>query len=255
MNNRGRFAIVDGVRGVAILLMFVYHFTWDLSYFGFSDADLFGDPFWIGFVWLIVSIFLSVSGFAFALAEHRGTPPGARIRRLVLIGVCAGLVSLATYIVDAHSFVFFGILHHVFLASLLLLLLRSLPSSLLLLVGLVCLAAPYLFASDTFAYSWLLWLGLSPYPVLSVDYVPLIPWVAAPLFGLVAGRRAVQAERLQRLFIWRPEDPIGKTVRLLGRHSLLVYVIHQPILFGGLWLYVAANTQSKFQLIGAANSA
>ncbi len=241
MNSRARFAVVDGVRGIAILLMFVYHFSWDLSYFGFSQADLFHDPFWLVFAWVIAGIFLFISGFAFTLAEHRGTAPGARIRRLALIGVCAGLVSLSTYAIDPRSFVFFGILHHIFLASLLLLLLRSLPSWLLALVGLLCVAAPHLFTPVIFANSWLLWVGLSPDPVNSVDYVPVIPWLALPLLGLITGRRVLREERLPALFNWQPEHPLGKSVRLLGRHSLLVYVIHQPILFGALWLYVIAS--------------
>ena len=241
MTSRARFAFVDGVRGIAILLMFIYHFTWDLSYFGFSQVNLFSDPFWLVFARVIVSMFLFVSGFAFALAEQRGTSPSARIRRLALVGVCAGLVSLSTYIIDARSFIFFGILHHIFLASLVLLLLRSLPSPLLALAGLACIVAPYLVAPVAFANFWLLWVGLSPYPVISVDYVPALPWLAVPLLGLIAGRWAVGAEKIPALFHWRPAGPVGKTVRLLGRRSLLIYMIHQPILFGGLWLYVVAS--------------
>ena len=241
MNSRPRFAFVDGVRGIAILLMFVYHFSWDLSYFGFSQADLFNDPFWLAFARVIVSMFLFVSGFAFVLAEQRGTTPRARIRRLALVGAAAGLVSLSTYVIDARSFIFFGILHHIFLASLLLLLLRSLPSPILALAGLLCIVAPYVIAPAAFANSWLLWVGLSPEPVISVDYVPILPWLAVPLLGLIAGRWLVRAEHMPPPFHWRPGPPIGKTVRLLGRHSLLIYLLHQPILFGGLWLYVMAN--------------
>jgi len=81
--------------------------------------------------------------------------------------------------------------------------------------------------------SLLLPLGLAPASFSSVDYFPLLPWMAPILFGTAAGN-LLYNRKLLRFHL-----PPGKELRLLtapGRVSLWIYLLHQPILLAGLWL-------------------
>ncbi len=233
---RTRFASIDMMRGAAILLMFIYHFSWDLTFFGYASFDLFNDPFWLIFARFIVAIILLVMGMAQIMARGRGTGLNAKVfsKRLGIILLCAAGVSGATYFVDAGSFVFFGILHHIALASILLIGAVRLPSAAIAVLTAFCFAAPWFLAHGIFSAGSLLWIGLSPVAPVSVDYVPLFPWFGIPLLGLLVGRALVPGGTV---LSWNPDHGLWHLVRCAGRHSLLLYMIHQPILFGGLYAF------------------
>ncbi len=242
---RPRYASIDMARGVAILLMFVYHFSWDLTFFGYASFQLFTDPWWILFARFIVAIILLVMGMAQIMVRDRG--PGLNwqifIRRLAIVALCAGLVSAVTYLIDAGSYIFFGILHHIVLASILLLGAVLLPTPALIALAVFCFAAPWLLVDSgfldgsLFSTPWLLWAGLAPSPPPSVDYVPLVPWFGIPLAGVILGRLMVHGGHGAALLAWHPSHPLALLVRWVGRRSLLLYMIHQPILFGGLYAF------------------
>ena len=235
---RPRYALIDAARGVAILLMIVYHFSWDLTFFGLADFRIFTDPWWIWFANVIVSIILGVMGVSQVIARRRGLTAMAFFRRFGLIAAAAGAVSLATYWLDPATYVFFGILHHVALASVILAGAIFLPSPALVLLAVLILAAPGYLTHPAFAADWLLWVGLSPVPPASVDYVPLAPWLAVPLLGVVAGRWMFRDGSTPAALAWDPAHKLPKLLRLAGRHSLALYLLHQPILYGGLYLFM-----------------
>ena len=236
---RPRYALIDTVRGVAILLMFVYHFSWDLTFFGFAQFQIFSNPYWIWFAKIIASIILFVMGVSQVMARRRGLTPKAYFRRLGFIAACAGVVSLTTYQIDPATYVFFGILHHVALASVILAALIYLPTSALIVLATLCVVAPNFLASPIFSADWLLWTGLSTSQPVSVDFVPLVPWFSVLLLGVVLGRLMFSDGTVPKLFMWQPSNPLTRLVCLAGRYSLLLYMIHQPFLFGGLYLFVA----------------
>ena len=233
---RPRYALIDAARGVAIVLMIVYHFSWDLTFFGLASFRVFTDPWWIGFATVIVIVILAVMGISQVMARRRGLTVMASFRRLGLVAASAGAVSLATFWMDPGTFVFFGILHHIALASILIAGALFLPSPALVVLAALTLAAPRFLAHPVFAADWLLWVGLAPAPPASVDYVPLAPWFAVPLLGVVAGRWMFQGDSDPAALGWRPAHPLTKLLRLAGRHSLALYLLHQPILYGGLYL-------------------
>jgi uncharacterized membrane protein len=235
---RPRHALIDMARGTAILLMFVYHFSWDLTFFGYARFQLFTDPFWIWFAYVIVSIFLAVMGVAQVMARNRDLNSRTFFRRLALIVGAAAIVTAATYWMDPATFIFFGVLHHVALASILLLAVIHLPSALLIALALATLAAPHYLQASVFAEPWLLWVGLSPEGVQSVDYVPLLPWFAVPMAGVVLGRWMVR-NGVPGYLSWDPVHFSARGVRWVGRNSLVLYLVHQPIFFGGLYVVAA----------------
>jgi len=224
------------LRGVAILAMVVYHFSWDLTFFGLANFRIFEDPGWIWFARLIAGTFLFVIGVAQVMAQQRGFSAHAFWRRFALVAGCAAIISAGTYAVDPRTFIFFGILHHIALASLLLWPCLRLPTVALIALALICFAAPDFLTGEMFAPAWLAWTGLAPYIVESVDFVPLFPWFGVGLAGVIAGRMILRDGRLPPALDWSDAALPARLLRLAGRHSLLIYMLHQPILFGALYL-------------------
>jgi uncharacterized membrane protein len=111
-----------------------------------------------------------------------------------------------------------------------------LPALVTLAVAAFVAAAPYFLRSEIFDYPALWWVGLSSVNPRSNDYVPLFPWFSAILAGLAVAKIAGRAgwlDRLGRLSLPRWSWPL----QWAGRHSLAVYLIHQPVLIGSLWLF------------------
>jgi uncharacterized membrane protein len=240
MNNvsgkHSRYVIFDVIRGVAILLMIVYHFSWDLTFFGLANFQIFTDHWWIWFANIIVIMILGVMGISQVMARQRAFNLSSFLRRFAQITASAAAVSLATWYMDPGTYVFFGILHHIALASVLITGAILLPSVLLVILAALVFAAPHYFVIDVFAADWMLWLGLSPSPPSAVDYVPMAPWFAVPLLGIVVGRWFFNSDQAQVLLAWQPQFPLLHGVRLAGRHSLMIYLVHQPVLYGALYL-------------------
>jgi uncharacterized membrane protein len=132
------------------------------------------------------------------------------------------------------TFITFGILHFIALASVLARPLASRPR-LALALGLVAMAAGLTLSHPFFDSRATSWLGFVTRKPPTQDYVPLFPWIGVVLTGIAAGH--VLADRG-----FAPLAPLARApaaLRWLGRHSLAVYMVHQPILMGALWTALA----------------
>ena len=239
-DDRGpRIVAVDALRGLAIGAMILYHFAWDLSYFGFTSVDVAGDLWWTAFARVIASTFVGLVGVSLALATRHGLRRRSYLWRLALIIGAALLVTFGTWWALPQSFVFFGILHLIAFASLAALPFLLLPSPILLLIGIAIFSLPIFFTHEIFNYPLLWWIGLSAgAPIETIDYVPVFPWFAMTLFGIVAGRLLIGAPRDNWFVGWLPSGIFGRLVVLAGRWSLVIYLVHQLLLFGLLSLVV-----------------
>lgn len=232
MEHTQRIHHLDALRGLAVAMMIAYHFCFDLDYFGVIDADLNNDPFWLGARTLIVTLFLAVMGVSLQLAHRQGIRWRPVTRRFALLAGCAALVTLATWALFPHSYVFFGILHFIALASLLGL--PFLNRRWLALGGGLALLAVGLFWSHPFfdKAPWQ-WLGLMTHKPLTEDYVPLLPWFGVVLLGMATGTALTSATAKRSRVGWQG------ALTWAGRHSLPIYLLHQPLLLG--LLYVVVN--------------
>lgn len=226
----------DVARGLAVLAMLVFHLGWDLAHFGYIDPEI---PY--GFAYrlfghAIALAFLFVAGVSLVLAHGDGFRPRAYWRRLALLGAAALLVTGGTYFAFPDAFVFFGILHCIAAASLLALPFLFLPfpaafAGAAALVGLSVFAQGRFFDAPMF---W--WTGLSTFEPPTNDYRPLAPWAGALLAGVGAGKLAGVGGAAHA-------DSRGgaaaRGVAILGRHSLSLYLLHQPVFFAG---FMAAAT-------------
>jgi uncharacterized membrane protein len=238
----GRIELVDLARGIALLAMFVYHFAYDLSYFRLIRVDVVSDPGWRIFARLIAGSFLAIVGFSLVLATRKGFDRGNYLRRLALVACAAILVTCATWFALPDIFIFFGILHHIALASVLALPFLFLPTAAIALTAVVVFALPFILGQDVFTQDWLSFLGFGPWP-LTADFVPVFPWFGCVLAGMALARIALPKAQESSWGRWRATSAPAKVIVLGGRNSLFVYLVHQPLFIGALFLFMQATGQ------------
>lgn len=230
-----RIEAIDLARGVALVAMAIYHFTWDLEFFGYADPGLTATGGWRIFARCIAGSFLFLVGVSLMLAHGERFRAKGYLRRLALVAGAAAAISIATWIAVPDGFIFFGILHQIALASVLGLAFLRVPAVLTLLVAAAVVAAPFFLRSEFFDHPAWWWLGLSSTNPRSNDYVPLFPWFGAVLAGLAAAKLAGSAGLLDRLARMQP-GRWSAPLQFAGQHSLTVYLIHQPLLIGCVWV-------------------
>lgn len=253
---RARIGAIDTARGLALIAMAVYHFSWDLSYFGYVDPVMVTHGGWKIFARTIASSFLILVGVSLVLAHGSGIRWRKFGLRLAEIIAAAALITLATYYFSPDSYIFFGILHEIALASLLGLAFLRLPPLILFALAAFFVAAPWYLARPAFDHPALWWIGLSTINPRTNDYVPLFPWFGPVLLGIGLARLAIASGALKvaaRLSA-RPAR-LDRGLRFIGRHALAFYLLHQPILFGLVFLFAQvhpAPRPSRTELFGHA---
>ncbi len=239
-----RIPAIDVARGVAVVAMVVYHAAWDLSALRLVATDVTAEPAWQAFARAIAGTFLFLAGAGLVLAHGERLRLRAFLRRLAALVVAAGLVTLGTWLVFPESYVFFGILHAIAVASVLALPFARLPALGAVGAALAIAAVPFLPPPPFADWPALRFLGLGPVPATN-DWVPVFPWAAAVFAGVVAaklGRAGLAA--------LPPPGRVGRGLAALGRHSLVIYLLHQPILFGALWGVAALTGPNPEALSG-----
>ncbi len=234
--NPARFDRLDALRGVAIVWMAVFHFFFDLNHFGLlvPPQRFLADPFWTVQRSCIVSLFLFCAGLGQAAALHAGQTRGRFWKRWLQIFDCAVLVSVGSALMFPKTWISFGVLHGIVVMLLLLRLLAPLGRGLWL-VGLVALLLPQFVEHAMFDSRWMNWVGLVTRKPVTEDYVPVLPWLGVMCWGLASGRW---------LLTHRPALLGGRVpallqpLALLGRWSLSFYMLHQPVLIGGILAYL-----------------
>jgi len=225
---------IDFLRGLAIILMVGYHLLFDLGEFrgikrflGFS-TDL-SSVAWTVAQYFFAGLFVVLSGTSSTLSRNN-------VRRGLRLLAVSFAVTAATYVFDPSSAIYFGIL-------------QCLAFSMLIYgaafekAGPVACAAwgalvfglgavlPILKKGLAVRFDWLLPLGITSPSFSSFDYFPLIPWLGIFLIGSALGKSVYASRR--SLLPW----PLPKTfVNAAGRHSLLIYIVHQPVIMGVLYI-------------------
>ena len=233
---RGRIAAIVVARGVALIAMAIYHLAWDLEFFGYAERGLTAAGGWKIFARSIASSFLFLVGVSLFLAHRNGVRWPGFWRRWAMVVAAALAISIGTWFASRETFIFFGILHQIALASLLGLLFLRLPALAILAIAAFVIATPFVFRADLFNHPALWWVGLSSVNPRSNDYVPLFPWFGAVLIGIAAAKLGSAAGIFEQMRQWR----LGRwsqPLTFIGRHSLAFYLIHQPVLIGLVWLF------------------
>ncbi len=210
-----------------MILMAIYHFCFDLNYFGVLNYDFNHDSFWLMFRAVIMTLFTGLVGVSLSLS-------GANIKsasykkRLGKLFACAVTITVVTSFVFPQSWVFFGILHFIFFASLLGPILVRAPW-MCLGIGIVFVIMPAVYTSFIFMQPSLIILGLSPIKPMTEDFAPILPWLGVTMIGVFIGHIVKKYPR-------RMLTAEIKSLSTLGHYSLRFYMIHQLVLFPIAWL-------------------
>ncbi|WP_158815272.1 DUF1624 domain-containing protein [Methylocapsa sp. S129] len=234
-----RIVAIDVGRGAALIGMAIYHLSWDFAHFHLAPPDFPVTPPMRLFSHAVAGAFLVLAGASLALAHRNEMRPAAFWRRLAIVGGAAALVSGASYVFAPQQAIFFGILHCIAVASLLAAPLLRLPVWIALALSVIVFAAPLLIASPAFNPPALVWLGLGTIPPQTLDWRPLMPWSGGVFLGLALTRLNIQRLIASPLARWRPAAVPGRALAWAGRHSLAIYLTHQPILFAILLAFTS----------------
>ena len=233
----GRIDLLDAVRGIAVLGMVAFHLDWDLAYFGYVQTPPMASSAWSAFGQIVATAFLMLSGVGLVLARGRGLPHA--LGRIARIAGCAAAITAMTAWLFPQEVVSFGILHCIAATNLIALPLLRTRVAWVMAVAAAALLAPVLLTTGLTEGSPWWWLGISTAVPRTLDYRPLLPWLGFTLLGVVTGRN-LPLNSIHRLTRPWMASPLWRALGLVGRHSLLTYLMHQPVLFGLLWLVTPA---------------
>jgi uncharacterized membrane protein len=249
-----RVPVIDVARACALAAMAGYHSLWDLGYLRLTAENYALTPVGRLCAEIIAGSFLMLVGVGLVLMNGRGVQIRPTLLRLARISSAALLVTVGTWIAFPDAYVFFGVLHCIAVSSVLGLpfLFAPLPVTALAAAA-VLTAAHYVHAAVLDAPA-LYFLGLGAGTPRTNDYVPLVPWFGLVLAGIVLGRLALPALARSRLGAWTPRSRFGRVAGFAGRHSLVIYLVHQPVLLAlltGLVTVTGANPRAGLRAFRA----
>jgi uncharacterized membrane protein len=235
----GRFTEIDLIRGLAVIMMVIYHALFDIYFFTIYPVDV-TTGFWKIFAMITASLFLLLVGISFTISAAKAEVTMDRqnyfmkyLKRGISILLIAILITIVTWLYLGEGYIIFGILH---------------------LIGVSIIIAPFFFHRKAVSlYGGILFivvgillstvrgpfillpLGIYPVSFYSVDYTPIFPWFGLVLIGIYLGellypngKRGYSLPGLSG-YSKLPEFP-GKALSFLGRHSLAIYILHQPVI-------------------------
>lgn len=247
-----RYWELDLLRGVAVGMMVLYHALYDLDFFSGPDIVDIRSGIWPSFAVATASIFLLLVGVSLSIGSARTRILGGdflrrSIRRGTVIFSWGVAITAGTFLLLEEGYVLFGVLHSIGLAIIISSPLARRPR-LALLGGSAAISAGIYLRQLSFESSWFLWLGLVPHGFYSVDYFPLLPWSGVVLVGIFLGSllypQGVRRFPLPDISSRTPARQISSS----GRNSLLIYLLHQPVLIISMELFGVIDIAGRVSL-------
>jgi uncharacterized membrane protein len=212
-----RLGEIDALRGMAIILMVIFHTIVDLKDFYHYPVN-YHNGFWYYLGKSSASLFIFLSGLSATLAT-------SHIRKGSRIFCCGLALTIITWFYSPGWYIRFGILHFLGISLITYPLVNKQKPGTLLLLAIFAVLLGIWAADQIVPWPLLIPLGLLPDGFQTLDYYPLFPWYGIFLIGAAVGKHFYQAGT--SLF---PHVVFPQPLTFLGRHSLAIYLIHQPLL-------------------------
>ena len=239
---------LDALRGITLISMAAYHALWDLVYLFGLRADWYSDT--PGYLWQqsICWCFILLSGFCWGLGKHP-------LKRGLMVFFGGALVTAVTFLVMPAERVVFGVLtligssmllmiplhkllgkippkyapFGILAAGLLFFITRNISRGSLGFEGIHLGTIPAAFYQNIFTA----YLGFPPREFFSTDYFPLFPWFFLFLTGYFIHRSlSPWIQRKRESGNLSPAPAAAKPFCWIGRRSLILYLVHQPVIYG-----------------------
>ncbi len=229
---------VDFLRGIAIVAMVIYHTFFVMNYYRVFMTNL-HTTFWWCFPRMIANTFIFLVGVSLTLSYSRDILTRTHktglykkyMKRGAMIFACGLLITCATFIVIRENYVKFGILHLIGVSIILAYPFVRFKYINLLIAALIIPLGMY-FKTIIIKSPLLLWIGIMPYNFSTVDFFPIFPWSAAVFIGLFVGNILYNDCKRNFKFFNLPKNFLSKAMCYLGKKSLVIYIVHQPIIVG-----------------------
>lgn len=224
---------LDFSRGIFILCVILIHGIYDARVFlgwNFNPPPIYDFIQYNGGI-----LFILLSGICITLGRHF-------LKRGAIVFACGMFVSAVFQImvrlnfIDDSALIYWGILHLLGFCMLSYILLKRLPTWLLGILGVVFIWLGFYFESITPETMWLCPLGLIPYGFATSDFFPIFPYWGWFILGIVLGRILYKEKKTRFPKFPYTAWPI-RAISFCGRHSLWIYLGHQPILYGIMMLF------------------
>ena len=238
-NNASRYVQLDFLRGVAIIAMIIFHFTFDLSYFGFIASDTMYRPNWVLFQKFIAGTFIFVSGISLHLCHGSGIRWAFIKKRLLLVGGAALVISVTTIFAFGDFWIKFGILHCILTCSIMCLVFVDRSFGVILSITIFLGIAVFFVRTPIdlpVGFQWLIETRVQHY---SVDYSPVVPWIFVFSCGIFFSKFNSILNFSAPSFVEQMRDiSLVRSLAYIGQRSLAIYLIHQPLMFLSFHAYL-----------------
>lgn len=210
---------LDFLRGIALILMIYFHILFDMeNIYGFHIITESGINYYIGKFSAI--LFILLSGISSILSRNNTK----RALKLLLFAI---IITIVTQHYNPALNIKFGILHFLGICILLTSIFKNLNKYFLLVYGCMLILFGSFVTSISAPNDYFFFLGITSKNFSSSDYYPLIPWLGIFLFGIALGNTFYSTRR--SVFRCSLKDNF---LSIAGRHTLLLYIIHQPVIIG-----------------------
>jgi uncharacterized membrane protein len=232
-----RFWEIDCLRGFAVFLMLLYHFLYDLNFFGIENIRI-GSGFFLYIGRSAAFLFILISGTALSISHSRALDiemDGIQtenfskyLKRGLKLFSMGLIVTAVTWIFFPGQYIVFGILHFFGVSSVLAYPFLKYGKENLFFSLFFGLVGLYL-QDKTVGFSTLLWLGFMPENFATLDYFPIFPWFGVLLAGIFLGNSLYEGGKRRFEMPKAGKSPLTWFISIIGQHSLVIYFIHQPL--------------------------
>lgn len=240
--SKTRYHLIDSIRGFALLNMVAFHLLYDLLIIFSVNTDWAFQPF--TFIWerFICFSFIIISGVALNFSNNS-------FKRSIILNIFGFLITIVTVLVIPQQAVWFGILNFLGCAMMIMhplkiyaektpplagavfcllifMILYGLPDGYIGFGSIELLKLP----DFLYKFKWLAFIGLPSVEFYSTDYFPIFPWIFLFATGYFVWR-FIRDKGLDRFFTLK--IPV---LSFIGRHTMIVYIVHQPVIMAVLYI-------------------
>lgn len=237
--NSSRFWEIDLLRGFAVVIMIIGHLLYDLAIFGGHPIDIYSLWWKIG-ASFTAGLFLLLVGVSLTLSASNIQNPSTRFFKLIKRGMGIFLLGILLTTLTSlflYETIRFGILHLIGIAIIASFPFLKLPAKISFSAGLISILLGIIFSRIQTNIKYLFWLGLPDASFQSLDYYPLFPWFGVVLIGIAVGKIFYPDKKRAFLLPDWSSFPAIRAFCFLGRHSLIIYFVHQPVLLALLFIF------------------